>query len=394
MLPWFAAALSGPVFLLGLVFPGWGELPAPAPEASTAEVRAAPPASRPSGSVLFNNPAGPPAQQYKLFVRINRAIARAWPGSTIRVAEYSFAMPSTARALVAAHRRGVNVQVVVDDHSAPWASVRRLRTALGTDTSGASFLKVCRGSCRGGRGNQHAKFLTLSGTGHTQDVVMVGSMNFTHFNARLQWNDLYTVRRDPMLFGQFNRLFALMVRDRPQSRLVLARPGDGFDTEVSPFPRYRTGADPIVERLRRVRCTGAAAGAGRHGHTVIRIAMHAWNGTRGVLLARQVSRLERHGCRVKVLYGIGMGGRVAQILRRAGVPTRDSTYRGRHVHEKVMVLSGVLGNERDANYVWTGSHNWSDRSLHNDEVILRVAGRRIVAAYLRNFDTMWRYAAR
>lgn len=390
MLPWLAAALSGPALLLGLVYPGWGGAPtaAPMPDAG---VVSPPPAPSPDSSVAFNDPAGPPARQYSLISRVDRAIDGAWPGSTIRVAEYSFAMPRTSSALVAAYRRGVNVQVVVDDHSAPWRSVRRLRAVLGTDTASTSFVKVCRASCRGGHGNQHAKFLTLSGTGDSVDVLMVGSVNFTNFNARLQWNDLYTVRTDPLLYAQFNRLFGLMVEDRRQPRLRLPDPGHGFATEVSPMLH---GGDPIAERLRKVRCTGAVAGAGRHGRTVVRVAMHAWNGDRGLRLAREVARLQRHGCDVKVLYGVGMGGGVAGVLRAAGVPTRDSARDGRRVHEKVMVLSGVLGRDRHANYVWTGSHNWSDRSLRNDEVILRVRGRGVVAAYLRNFARMWDFAGR
>ncbi|MGN6129209.1 MAG: phospholipase D-like domain-containing protein [Nocardioidaceae bacterium] len=390
MLPRLATALAGPALLVGLVYPGWGGAPTDRllPDAGVASV---PPAPSPDSSVAFNDPAGPPAQQYSLITRVDRAVDAAWPGSTIRVAEYSFAMPRTSAALGAAYRRGVNVQVVVDDHSAPWRSVRRLSAVLGTDTTSTSFVKVCRASCRGGRGNQHAKFLTLSGTGSSVDVLMVGSVNFTNFNARLQWNDLYTVRTDPLLYAQFNKLFALMVEDRRQPRLRLPDPGHGFGTEVSPMLH---GGDPIAERLHKVRCSGAAPGAGRHGRTVVRVAMHAWNGDRGLRLAREVARLQRHGCDVRVLYGVGMGGRVADVLRAAGVPMRDSARDGRRVHEKVMVLSGVLGRDRHANYVWTGSHNWSDRSLRNDEVILRVPGRSVVASYLRNFRRMWDFAGR
>ncbi len=396
MLPWPAAALSGSALLLGLFYPGWGGAPGGPPGGLAHEVSSAaagritaPPATTPAGSVAFNDPAGPPEQQYALIRRVDEAVAGAWPGSTIRVAEYSFAMPRTSDALVSAYRRGVHVQVVVDEHSAPWRSVRRLSAVLGTDTTRASFVKVCQASCRGGRGNQHAKFVTFSGTGTGVDVLMVGSVNFTNFNARLQWNDLYTVRRDPLLYAQFNRLFGLMVEDRPQPRLRLPGAGGGFATEVSPMP---DGGDPVVRRLRRVGCTGTAPGAGRDGRTLLRVAMHAWNGERGVRLAREVARLERAGCDVRVLYGVGLGARVAAVLRAADVPMRDSARDGRRVHEKVMFLSGVLGDDRRANYVWTGSHNWSDRSLHNDEVILRVPGRRVVASYLRNFERMWAYA--
>jgi phosphatidylserine/phosphatidylglycerophosphate/cardiolipin synthase-like enzyme len=52
----------------------------------------------------------------------------------------------------------------------------------------------------------------------------------------------------------------------------------------------------------------------------------------------------------------------------------------------------VLGRQIDANYVWTGSHNWSDRSLRNDEIMFRVAGRHLVQDYLANFRQMWRAA--
>jgi phosphatidylserine/phosphatidylglycerophosphate/cardiolipin synthase-like enzyme len=44
--------------------------------------------------------------------------------------------------------------------------------------------------------------------------------------------------------------------------------------------------------------------------------------------------------------------------------------------------------------VWTGSHNFSDRSLRNDEVTLRVAGARQVAAYRANFGRIWAVAGR
>ncbi len=39
--------------------------------------------------------------------------------------------------------------------------------------------------------------------------------------------------------------------------------------------------------------------------------------------------------------------------------------------------------------MWTGSHNWTDRSLRNDEVTLRIAGARQVAAYQRRFLRIW-----
>ena len=385
-----AAALAGPAMLLGAVFPGFGTLPqrAPVPPEVAAAVAEADIAPETGGRVDFNNPLGPHRQQYALVRRINRAIGQAEPGATVRLAAYSLAMPSTTRALVDAHRRGVHVRVVVDDHSAHWGSVRVLREELGGSVGADSFVKVCRMSCRGGRGNQHAKFVTVSSSERGVGVLLVGSVNLTGYNAERQWNDLYTVA-DPELHDQFAEAFDLMAADRRQARLALPETDSGFETDLSPYPGISARKDPLLHRLRTVRCHGAALTAGRDGRTVVRILMHAWNGDRGIALARRVARLERRGCDVKVLYGVGTGRQVKRILERADVPARDSLHDGRRVHQKAMVLSGRIGNRTDANYVWTGSHNWSDRSLRNDEVMLRVGGRDLVQDYLRQFNRVW-----
>ncbi|HET9759683.1 MAG TPA: hypothetical protein VFP51_08020, partial [Nocardioidaceae bacterium] len=93
------------------------------------------------GHVLFNDPLGPEDRQYALIRHIDARIGHARPGATVRLAAYSFAMPSTARALLRAYRRGVVVKLVVDRHSAAWGSVQRLRSVLGTDTDRRSFVR-------------------------------------------------------------------------------------------------------------------------------------------------------------------------------------------------------------------------------------------------------------
>ncbi len=390
-----AAALAGPAMLVGTVFPGFGTLPQrdPVPPAVVEAVAAADIAPETGGRVHFNDPTGSHRRQFSLVRRIDHAIDGAEPGATLRLAAYSLAMPPTTRALVAAHRRGVQVRVVVDDHSAHWGSVRVLSEELGRDTAADSFVKVCRMSCRGGRGNQHAKFLTVSSSTQGEGVVLVGSVNLTGYNAQRQWNDLYSVA-DPAIHDQLAEAFDLMATDRPQGRLALPTTADGFETDLSPYPGISARRDPLLHRLRTVHCKGVALTAGRNGRTVVRILMHAWNGERGVALAKGVARLERQGCDVKVLYGVGMGRQVNRVLQRAHVPARDSLHDHRRVHQKVMVLSGRIGRRTDANYVWTGSHNWSDRSLRNDELILRIAGRDLVADYLANFHRIWRVARR
>jgi phosphatidylserine/phosphatidylglycerophosphate/cardiolipin synthase-like enzyme len=389
------AALTGPVLLLGSVFPGFGALPdgAPVPATVQSAVERADIAPETGGRVFFNNPHGPRSAQYALVRRLDEAVDEAVPGATLRLAAYSLAMPSTTRALLRAHDRGVHVRVVVDDHSAHWGAARQLREALGTSTGEESFLKVCQMSCRGGRGNQHAKFLTVTDSSRGEGLVLVGSLNLTNYSSRRQWNDLYSVV-DLGVHDQLATAFDQMAADRPRGRLLLPVTAEGFSTDVSPYTGVSTRTDPLTRRLRAIRCRDAAVTAGRDGRTVVRIVMHAWNGERGILLARRVARLERNGCDVRVLLGVGTGRAVKRILLDGGVPVRDSEHRGRRVHHKVMILSGAIGSHTDAQYVWTGSHNWSDRSLRNDEVMVRVAGRALVDDYLANFRRIWRVARR
>ena len=393
MLAWFVAALSGPALLLASLPVTSGppdERPAPPAVRRALADAAAPPAS--PGRPLFNDPFGTERQQYALIRHINRRIDGAGRGSVVRVTAYSFAMRSTSQALLRAHRRGAAVKLVVDDRSTTWGSVRNLRRKLGGNIHRRSFVRVCRDSCRGVSGNQHAKFVTISRTGRDEDVVLVGSMNFTAFAAARQWQDLYSVADDADLYAQFVRVFKLMTRDRPQGSLALPTPGEGFRAEVAPLPGTRR--DPVGARLDAVACRGTTGGTGVRGRTLLRISMHAWNGDRGVRLARKVAHLARTGCDVRVLAGVGVGRRVATILRRAGVGYRVSERAGRATHEKLMVVSGRYGAATDASYVWTGSHNFSDRSLRNDEVTLRVAGARQVAAYRANFGRIWAVAGR
>jgi phosphatidylserine/phosphatidylglycerophosphate/cardiolipin synthase-like enzyme len=388
MLDWLAAVLSGALVLLGATPGAPGDAPTQPPVVAPTR----PDAAGSPGGPLFNDPFGTEAQRYALVRHIEATIDAAPPGATIRLAAYSLAMPSTARSLLRAHRRGVAVRVVVDDHSGGWRSVRALRAGLGTDPEADSFVQVCQRSCRGRGGNQHAKFVTVSRSGGASDVLMVGSMNFTSYAASRQWQDLYTVSGDRDVYDQFVRVFDEMALDRPQPPLALPETSEGFHADVSPVPV--AGGDPLLQRLARVRCRGATGRTGVHGRTMVRISMHAWNGGRGLRLARRVARLAEQGCDVRVLAGIGFGPRVTALLRDGGVRYRDSGRDGRHTHEKLMFVSGHVGRNTAASYVWTGSHNWSDRSLRNDEVILRVSGRRQVTAYLANFNRIWRVAGR
>ncbi len=57
-------------------------------------------------------------------------------------------------------------------------------------------------------------------------------------------------------------------------------------------------------------------------------------------------------------------------------------------HQKYMMLSGTYRGTA-GHQVWTGSENWSNLGLHNDEVTIRIPGRSTYAQYVANFDYLW-----
>lgn len=347
----------------------------------------------PDDGSTFNNPWGDMAAKERLLTKITRTIQSAHKGSTIRIAAYSNDRKDATDAMIAAHKRGVNVQVLLNDN---WTSyqTKRLRRVLGTDISKRSFLRICVNSCRGKRGNLHSKFYLFNHAGQARDIVMFGSANLTGFAAKTQWNDLYSTSDRKALHGFFVDVFNQMKRDRPVRHPFISKTIGDFTINV--YPRYNTtqADDPIMARLNGVRCKDYANGAGIAGRTMIRINMYGWNGTRGVYLARKVAELSRHGCNIQVLES-SAGGKVVEILARNGVliktPDADRNNNGTvdvFTHDKWMILGGRI-RTKSGWHVWTGSQNWSDRSLNGDEINVHIHRRGVFYGYRKNFEHIW-----
>ena len=66
---------------------------------------------------FFNNPWGNQEAKFRIERQIVGAIRHAHKGSHIRIAVYSFDRVNVAKALIEAHKRGVHVQVLHNDHT-------------------------------------------------------------------------------------------------------------------------------------------------------------------------------------------------------------------------------------------------------------------------------------
>ena len=375
--------------LVATLAAGWT---APARAAAAA---AAPTTQQRTASAHFNDPLGSSADQRRLLTRIIRAVNRTPAGSTVRMAVFSFGDPETADAVIAAHRRGVQVKVVfAGDHTYP--AMARIMKALGSNRSARSFAVQCERSCRGTRGQMHAKYFSFRRAGERRWLTMVGSVNVTRHNAEQQWSDLYTVADDRAYYRAYLPWFRQLRDDKPLDDPYLRRRSGGNLIEFTPVEVTADQPDPVIEALDDVVCQvtrgqldPGAKDPQKVVDTRVRIGAYAWNGERGKDVAWRVARMAGDGCRVRVFAGDGIGAAVRSILLNHGVAIRHSSVEEVTTHEKLMVVRGAIGDQPRTTWAWTGSHNWSSRALSRDDLIVRITDEDVARDYWRGFARMW-----
>jgi len=360
--------------------------PAPQAAAPVAVPAAArtPDSYTPKPGALFNKPTGTRAQQYKLFTHINRTINSSPRGSVIRIAVFSFSDLRTADNLIRAHRRGVDVKLVFDDH-AVFDAQRKLQRALGRNPRHRSFAIFCDKSCRSTGGEMHGKVYLFGRAGGATQITMVGSNNMTSHNAERQWSDLTTLTNNRPMFTTFRKWFGQLKWDRPVAQPRIAKLAGDNLALITPQDWEKDG-DPALRALAPVRCPAAP------GRTRVLISAHAWYGPRGMNIANRVATLAGNGCVVKVFYGEAFGTEIHKLLKAAGVKLQTSRHKGVKTHQKLLIVRGAYGGNDNAAFVWTGSHNWSPWALKLDDVILRSSNRGVVDSYTRHFAYMFDHA--
>ena len=369
----------------------------------------------------FNNPMVD-SKRFVIERHILRAIRNTPRGEKIIISAYSLDRQVFADELIRAHKRGVKVQVLLNDHLVPNAQVR-IQRVLGHNTKKSSFLKRCKSGCRADENeynNLHSKFYLFSRTGKNRNVVMLGSHNMTLNAVRWQWNDLWTTVGKRTLYVQFQQLFNDMRPDWDKRRATyefcdggrVCPAGDQQKYHNVVFPRHTTKSkDVVLDILNNVQCVYTDA-AGAQKRTKLRLSMHTMRGNRGNYIADKLRDLYAQGCNLRVNYGV-MGfytkqhigaptprGRVP--LRSTGFNLKDDQPTGdpeiddqpesieRYTHQKYFVLQGSYKGNVDSNMVWTGSTNWSSLGTPQDEILFTMHGRGNVRDYLANFDLMWK----
>jgi hypothetical protein len=397
---------------------------------------------------VFNKPKGTTAEQGAILSHLGRLVNGAPSGSSIRVSLYLFGSSWLADQLAAAHRRNVDVQVLVDDDSVtdPWmsgsgAAVRDKLTAAfaaappAGETYGTSWFKVCAANqpclAKGTGGVNHNKFFLFSrttGSGSpdkgkpVDNVIVQSSGNLTAWDRQSAWNDAMTVTDNAALHAGYTRYFDLMAAAQalPDGS---GRVDDlAIDVEAPPAKAYffpRSSTDVVENVLSMVEspvknpdgstaeiCHGNTSGHGTaDGRTVIRIA----NGhISRPAVAAKLWKLADAGCFVDIVYGkladyeaAGEHRETAYWLTRSTAKGRISLHRlnnddvknpadpqvsGTTTHTKYLLIEGSYKGVKDQKLVFTGSHTYTGMALTgNDEALLKYDSPTVHDAYLLNF---------
>ena len=363
----------------------------------------------PTAGLTFNNVAGTHDQQYAITYKITRAIDSAPAGSTIRMALFSGNVASFGDSVVAAHKRGVNVRMVIDGHSATSDLWKRLSKELGTNTSYKSFATVCAHGCFDTHAStyQHSKFYTFSQAGSAKSVVMVSSGNPTSTQAEAGWNNMYTIVENATMYKSFYSYFDAMAQSASKADNVDYYRSASSGVYTSILSPSQSSKDPnyYSSVLDNIHCN-AASGYGLGGKTVVRVIMSLWNASR-IDDAKRLIQLDNAGCYVQVIISAhGVSEDVQKILKQntknGGIELRNASRDldgngsiDRYSHEKVVMVSGNYNGNTSSKIIWVGSHNFTYNAFRgNNDVILRIASSNAYDTMSAHFDFMRKYAPR
>lgn len=322
-------------------------------------------AAAPAAELHFGGPDKPARVLRDLLLA---RIQSAPPGSEIVWVTYYFRDRGLAEALVAAHRRGVRVRVVLDarprraDVNA--AVIATLATGLGEG------LRVHRPPFRGSR--LHAKIYAFSGP---SPVAFVGSFNpsgdtpedpdvLADIGDQDRGHNLLVGYRDPATAGALRQRAARIWSGRGVSRFSWRqnRPVRLGLTRIYNFPRLRPG---VVERSLAGLGSGdqvqAAVSHVEQGPFVARLAQAARRGAQVELVVHDTRRRVPDG--------------VVADLGRAGVVVR----RYCHPHGLPMHAKFVVVRDDGRASAWFGSLNYNvNARFLNHEILLHSTDPRLV----------------
>ncbi|MEO3826377.1 phospholipase D-like domain-containing protein [Actinomadura sp. B10D3] len=385
------------------------------PAAASPDVAAAPAAANPAlvnDHVLFTK------DDHTALTRHARTLIDAVPrGARISLPLYYFNRDEIVTALIAAHRRGVDVRIVINGSETGKAQFKALKaakmnvTVCGKPIPNGSSHMSDRG-CIANRSEKndpdataysrlHNKFMTLSKVSLSngdvaQNVVWLASANFDHTTA---YEDSFTFRNTEV-YGFYRAYFDHMryYAGTPGKKAYGTNARDSQTTTADGmykahfFPRHEaTGQgffsgsnDPIVAAVGKAKCSTKSTG------DVISVANFRIS-RRPVVSALKAAK--KRGCTIRVVTGdvaADNGKPYAALVdldKAVGVRVCGPATRKSYMHEKFLTIT-----DGKASQLYLGSQNFTYAALRQqDENVLRVANPKVVAKYADHFQSLHGY---
>ncbi|MEO5710832.1 MAG: phospholipase D-like domain-containing protein [Nocardioidaceae bacterium] len=305
----------------------------------------------------------PTAASNRILSRLLNNINHTPRNGTIRIVGYSFSLGRVADALLAAKKRGVHLQIVLDGHSRVWSPSKRLDAVLGSDPSRRDYLVLTKGSARGTRGVTHQKSWQFSQVGQTPYVTMVGSTNLTGYGLEVQYSDMYTYVNRKDVYDAYASVQSRQKLDTPLVDPYVTKLWTNGSAYFFPYPAGSAETDPVVARINALPSDV---------NTTIRVSQFAWYDYRGIWIANALAAKKAAGATVTAVVGESVGTGVKGILTRAGIPMYPGVFTNKkRIHTKLM-LASYLDATGPHTRIWTGSDNWTDQSFRNEDTIVEV----------------------
>jgi len=349
----------------------------------------------PTNKTIFNNPKGSKAQELKIITELDRTIDATPRGATIKMAQYLFDIDSTANKLVAAHRRGVNVQILIDRGNNTKQS-DKVKKAIGTNKKAKSFVTTCRKSCMSSTSSvMHSKLYLFSQAGRSRLVSIVASANPYTGNTFKSWNNSHTIVGDKRIYDSLNRYFVDLTRDKDNLNYYRTTASGKYKLYYFPRKAVKNKVTVVpLDVMNHVTCSDPGKGYGKDGKTEIKVAMWGWSAAR-LDVARQLWALHNRGCKVTVILNSGrtnpkvISTLVKRSSKRGVMPVydvwQDKNKNGIgefYMHHKMYQINGKWFGHSKTKVVYTGSQNFTGPGqLANDDIILRIKDNATYNAY-------------
>lgn len=311
---------------------------------------------------------------------VKQLLREAVPGTSVYFTIFTFTRDTMAEAFETADKRGVDLNLLIDERGRQSSATSRVLAELPDSTS------VVYGGGVGDRHN-HNKFLLLeelyNGDEH---VVWQSSSNFTD-PQRHNHNTSVVIANDKPLYEAYRSYWEDLADEEFQdlsynrtehgeTATVYFSPRDDIDTHVQALADIVPSEDATIHFMFSIWTTSREAESG--------------------LIEEQLARLVEGGCDVKVV--MQQRDEISEALTAAGVDVVEYPDVESDVHSKNMLIDADFetddGIERRRE-VWTGSQNLSRPGLRrNDETVLRIVDEYVYQQFRHDWERVYRQAKR